>query len=443
MIDNLKNLVIRHEIFLRNITFVSIGNFLKMLLGFVLIPIYIAYLKPSELGRFDLILSFIPIIDQFIYRGLLSSISKFYCKDNDSAYISFVRNEIRKNTAIVTLLVLTAYILTYGYSKDLISLDLLILTLIILVLENLNAIQLVIYNITENFKSNTTVSTFGVLIRYVSIIILVITLENKLHALFLGAILANIYVFIKSKTDTRSYFEHENRLSSTQIKELFNYSTPLIFLGLSGFFYFSLDRVILATFTSLSEVGILGISQRIGSILAVVLTGISTVLGIKIFQLKDTTRLLEINNKYILFLFFFGLFAISFMFIFESLLMNYIFVGDYSRSFLPTALVITILYWNKTRESLEYYFLVNNKTALITKIFIIFTLLNLILSILLVQTLGVFGVLIGSNIAFVLHAICLLIFLFREEFKPRLGILFLALILNIFLIFFMSDISIN
>ena len=107
---------------IKNMSIVMFANVLKLFLGILLIPIYVSYVSPEELGKFDLVLSFLPIINQLISMGLTNSLPKFYLKSNDSAYLIYIRNKLFQNSLVAIGFLCFIYFLFHSYLADLIGL---------------------------------------------------------------------------------------------------------------------------------------------------------------------------------------------------------------------------------------------------------------------------------------------------------------------------------
>lgn len=393
---------------IKNMSIVMFANVLKLCLGILLIPIYVSYVSPEELGKFDLVLSFLPIINQLISMGLTNSLPKFYLKSNDSAYLIYIRNKLFQNSLVAIGFLCFIYFLFYSYLADLIGLYAFFLFLILLFIENITFVQFRIYNLNENFKKHSIVALITDLIRYLFIIIFVIIMDDKLLALLFGTIISCLFLYLQTYKDNNSYFNEIVTLTESQILELKYYSTPLIFLGLSGFFYLSLDMIIVSVFaSSMNEAGYLGMAQRLTIIVSLVITSVATVLGITIFKTKNMNNLLKIQNKYLYFLLFFVFLISSLFIITEKQILQYLLSDNYKESYSIGILLIMSLFWNKCRENIEFYFLIKNQTKLITKIFAFFTIFNLLLSVFFVNIYDALGVVFATNLSFFFHSIIL------------------------------------
>lgn len=399
-----------NEKFLKNISTVMLANLVKIILGIVLIPIYVNYVSPQELGKFDLIMSFMPILNQFISMGLTNSVAKFYLESHNVAYLIYIRNKLFIHTMIAIGVLTVIYGIFYTYSSDFIEFYLFILFLILLLLENITFVQYRIYNFHENYKRNSIVAVSSDLLRYAVVIMLVVFLEDKLLALFLGSIASWLYLYIQTYKDNNSIFAKNVLLTSEQIVTLKNYSTPLIFLGLSGFLYLSLDRIMVSIFSdSIEEVGFLGIAQRLTTVINIVISSVATVLGVTMFKTSDMKKLLMIQNRYLYFLLGLTIVTLLIYIIFKIHIIHYILTDTYKKAFPIGILLLISLYWNMSRENLEIFFLMQNKTKLVTKIFIIFTIVNILLNIYFIPRYNAIGAVIATNIAFFLHTVVMIV----------------------------------
>ena len=399
----------KHRVFLGNVSVVMLANVVKIVLGVVLIPVYVRYVSPADLGKFDLIMSFVPILNQIISLGMTNSIGKFYLQDHDTAYLGYVRDALLRHTLWVAGGLFAAYWLFYPLTHPFLGPFTALLALSLLVLENLTFVQFKLYSLHEDFKKNSVVSVTKDLLRYTSLILLVMFMEDKLTALFLGNLVSWLYLYLQSRKDSRPYLADAPSLSAERIEELKKYSYPLLFLGLSGFFYLSLDRIMVGMLAdSIDQVGYLGIAQRFTTILSVALGSIGTVLGIRMFKTPDMERLRTIQERYLLFLAaIVGVTLLCYLF-FKEEVIRYLLTQRYEAAFPIGIFLLMTLYWNKSRENLEYYFLVEGTTALLTGIFVTFTLLNMVLNIFFILRYEALGAVLATNITFFLHTVVLL-----------------------------------
>ena len=434
----IKSKLYQHKSFLSNVGIVSLANIFKIVLGVILIPIYVRYVPPSTLGKFDLIVSIVPILNQLISMGLTNSLSKFYLQKNNSSYLVYIHKKILKHTLVLIVILLIIYLFSYPYSHKFIAFYIAPLFLILLVLENITFVQFKLYSLHEDFKKHAYISITKDLIRYTSLISLVIFMEDKLLALFLGNILSWLYLFINSYKYSKPFLSKPMELTETQIKELKNYSFPLLFLGLSGFFYMSVDRIMVGMFSeSIDQVGYLGMAQRFTTVINIGLGSIITVLGIKMFKTHDLKRLLVIQNRYIFFLSIIFLASLIFYLLFKEQVIKSLLTESYASAYPIGIFLLLSLYWNKSRENIEYFFLICNKTALITKVFIFYTLLNIALNIYFITKFNALGAVLATNIAFFLHMSTLLFLARYHEHKIELDSYFIGIFANIFAIIFL------
>ncbi len=409
-----------------------LANIIKIALGVILIPIYVRHIPPADLGKFDLIMSAVPIMNQLISMGLTNSINKFYLKEHNTAYLVYIQKKLVKHTLILTGILLSIYMVTYSYSSQFIGFLIFILALSMLLLENVTFVQFRIYNLHENFKRNSVVSIIKDLIRYSSLIFLVLFMEDKLLALFLGNVISWLYLFLQTYKDNREFFSGPAKLTRKQVEELKTYSLPLLFLGLSGFLYMSLDRIMVGMFSdSIDQVGYLGIAQRFTTVIALGVGSIGTVLGIRMFKTKDLDELLIIQNRYILFLIILvGLTSAIYILLKEQVI-SLLLTDTYIAAFPIGLLLLMSLFWNKSRENIEYLYLIKGETALISKIFIFFTVINIFLNYFLITKFNALGAVIATNIAFFFHMSTLLFLARKESHNVSLLSYILAITINL------------
>lgn len=421
---------------------ITFSNVIKLVFGFVVVPIIARNVAPEQLGKLDLLLAYGPFINQFISMGLTNSSTKFYKENNDENVIKYMQHKIWIRASILVLLFFVLFSL-FGASKMSIPILIVVLYSISLFLENISFLPQNHFLNKNDFQKYSITSTVSTIIRYSFTLLLVLVMTDKLIALSLGLLISNLYLFLVNIKYHKSLLfssYQENALSFDLILTIKKYSLPLFFLGMVGLLYQSSDRLLLAYFSSnnMIQIGYLGMAQRIIGLLTVGLSGLFTVWGIRAFENYSDVILMREKEKLIGMMLLVLVVIMLTMFFFKPLIIKYLLTETYKNSFPICILLIGTFVNNRVREILEKYFLKQGNSKLITSIFVFFGFLSVLISALLLylfdlQTMLIFRLLIAS-----LHAITLFLFLRKAKQKINPLLMVLNFVLSIIIVVIMK-----
>ena len=83
---------------------ITISNGIKLVFGFLVVPIIARNVLPQELGKLDLLLAYGPFVNQFISMGLTNSSTKFYKENRDSFIVQYMQYKIGIRACVLVLL---------------------------------------------------------------------------------------------------------------------------------------------------------------------------------------------------------------------------------------------------------------------------------------------------------------------------------------------------
>lgn len=417
---------------------ITISNGIKLVFGFLVVPIIARNVLPQELGKLDLLLAYGPFVNQFISMGLTNSSTKFYKENRDSFIVQYMQYKIGIRACVLVLLFFGLFSL-FGTKNLNIPIFITLLYSLSLFLENITFLpqnQFLNENLFQKYAITSTIST---IIRYSFTLVLVMLMTDKLVALTLGLLTSTIYLFIiHLKYHKALLFASfsETLLPNDLITAIKKYSVPLFLLGIVGILYQSSDRLLLAYFSdgNLLQIGYLGMAQRIVGLLTVGLSGLFTVWGIKAFESYSDTILMREKEKLIGMMLFVLFAAIFTMFLFKPLIIEYLLTTKYVNSFPICVLLIGTFVNNRIREILEKYFLKQGNSKLITTLFISFGVFSVLVSALLLYLYNLETMLIFRLFLAFSHALALFYLLNKAKQKINPLLLILNLLLSITII---------
>ncbi len=421
---------------------ITVSNGIKLVFGFLVVPIIARNVAPEQLGKLDLLLAYGPFINQFISMGLTNSGAKFYKENEDKNVIKYMQHKIWIRSCILALLFFVLFSL-FGAEKMSIPILIVILYSLSLFLENISFLPQNQFLNNNDFQKYSITSTLGAIIRYSFTLLLVLVMKDKLIALSLGLLVSNLYLFlINMKYHKELLFPYykENSLSLDLIISIKKYSLPLFFLGIVGILYQSSDRLLLAYFSSnnMVQIGYLGMAQRIVGLLTVGLSGLFTVWGVRSFENYSDAILMREKEKLIGMMLLVLVISILSMFFFKPLIVKYLLTETYINSFPICILLIGTFVNNRIREILEKYFLKQGNSKLIASVFTYFGVFSVLISALLLYLFNLEAMLIFRLLVAFFHALVLFFFLYNAKQKINPLLIVLNFVLSILIIFIMK-----
>jgi O-antigen/teichoic acid export membrane protein len=421
---------------------ITVSNTIKLVFGFVVVPIIARNVLPDQLGKLDLLLAYGPFINQFISMGLTNSSTKFYKEKNDINVIKYMQHKIGIRSCVLVLFFFILFSL-FGAEKMNIPIVIVILYSISLFLENISFLPQNQFLNTNQFQKYALVSTLSAIIRYSFTLLLVMLMKDKLVALSLGLLSSSTYLFltnIKYHKELLLFTYNESPLPFDLIISIKKYSLPLFVLGIVGILYQSSDRLLLAYFSTnnMAQIGYLGMAQRIVGILTVGLSGLFTVWGVKAFENYSDTQLMSEKEKLIGMMLIVLVVSILIMFFFKPLIVKYLLTKTYSNSFPICVLLIGTFVNNRIREILEKYFLKRGNSKLITALFTYFGIFSVLISALLLYLYDLEAMLIFRLLLAFFHALALYFLLNKVKQKINLLLMVLNFTLSISIIFILK-----
>jgi len=254
----------------KNIILFAIGNFVPKLIGFVLVPIYTAFLSTNEYGVSDLInvtvSLFIPIITFNITDAILRySLDKKY-NTKDCLNISL------RLLSINLLLLLLLCLIQAKFNIININVGYLLYFYLMLSLNSLYNIFCAFCKGINKVRAILLASIVNSVSTLIISIITIIFLHQGIYGLFIsnvvGYLLANLIFIFGAKLYKYFSFNY----SKVQMKSMLKYSFPMIFSAIAWWINSASDKFFITIIANVSESGIYAVSTKIPSILTALLS---------------------------------------------------------------------------------------------------------------------------------------------------------------------------
>lgn len=409
-----------------------------------LIPLYTRVLTPADYGAFDLFTVFAAITNMVVALEVNQAIARFYPTAKD---------ELHKRKYASTALWFT--VAAYGVFSLILLMASSTLGPMIMGRDDLDGVFRigtlhiflggVNYLIQNQFKWELRSKHFAVQ----SIILLLITSGVSIYLTYflkmgvMGVILGQIAGFLGSTTFGLYMLRKTYLLSfkKSLLKEMLVYSAPLVPSGIAVFLTNYLDRIMINGYLSIEEVGLYGIAFRLAGLTSLLLIGIRSALMPLIFnnyEKEQTKRDIEILFRYFsvgALLFFAALSLFS-----KEILQVFTTEAYYESYRYVPILILGILF------SQSYIFMPGASIAKKTKYFLYINLgaaaLNIGLNLLLIPSLGLYGVAIATMsshfMTFVLHYLVSQRFYRVPHNMYRLGFLMISTAIGVSIFIYSS-----
>jgi len=413
--------------YLRNTSWMFFGRFFTLGVSFF-IGIYIArYLGPSNYGLFSYVISFVGLFGFLTSFGIDNIVSREIIKDHNK------KDELIGTAfymkAVGSLLAITSvFIVSLFTTKD-------IFTLGLVWIFSLSFIPQA-FNVIEIYFQSQVLSKKVVLAQILSNIVSAV-LKMVIISLDKGIFWLTIVYLIESGVYSgtllfsfRKFGSHVKKwkLNFNLAKLLLKDSWPLMLSTVAVGIYLKIDQVMIKNMLGNEQAGIYAVAAKLSEVWYIIPSIICTSLAPSIVSTLHTDKILftkRISKLY--FLMFWLSFAIAiFITIFSHPIINILFGSAYAGAIT----VLQIYVWAGISVFLggavSQYLFASNLTKIFFYITSLGAIINIIINILLIPTMGINGAAIATLIAYSLATFG--IFFFKESRKQ--GILILKSIIN-------------
>ena len=260
----------RSKNFIKAIGLYAIGNLGSKLITFLMVPLYTYFVNPIDYGFYDLSLTLIFFAIPFMTLQLRDGAFRFLVDNKDEerrkVVVSFAYRVMFLTSIIAIILGTFVEIFMHVRHLWLMLMLLIVMSFYEVVVQMSRGLGNTVSFVWSGIISSIGIGVFSVLF--------VVCLEMGIKGVFLANILARLvalfFIEIKDKI-LKFYFIYKPNYGTIR-KEIIKYSLPLmpgvVFWWILG----SSDRIFIEHFFGLSENGIYAVSYRLVSILQVLLT---------------------------------------------------------------------------------------------------------------------------------------------------------------------------
>lgn len=401
--------LLKKKMFKETLTY-SVGSFGSKILSFLLIPFYTYFLTKKELGEYDLLLTTISLFGPLVSLQISDAAYRWLI---DKEYISEVEKAKVITNSIITLLI-GYLIFSIGFYIYIFFNDFQYHTYFI-VLIFLNCLLPLLQNIlrgqgnTRQFAINGILTTF---LMVVFNIIFIYMLKLNIEGVFLANIVAYTIAcsMILYKVKIIQYFRFKY-WDLKLIKSMASYSLPLIPNLMSWWAISSASKFIILHYMGAEGNGLYAVASRFPALLLVINSVLLLPLQDRILKEENNTTFNRLLNKFIIFEM-----ILAFILGILSPLMTEILV---SKEYFETWQYMPYLYlgvgFNAIAGFLGLKYQKEKNTLKITLTTLLGAVVSIVLSVVLIQYIGLQGISISFLIGFLVVLLVRYIDIYKKD----------------------------
>ncbi|WP_276788556.1 lipopolysaccharide biosynthesis protein [Veillonella magna] len=395
-------------VFLKTSFVYFVGNISAKLITLILLPLYTAYLSPSDFGAYDYVMTIISFVAPICFFQVWDAMYRF----------SFDQKSVDKfekvitNTYIIFGIGLLFYTLIIGAVEFYISIE--NLELIYLTGVGLSANYLYTY-LARAFRNNILFSIsgfFNSLIIGGSTYYLVAQTDLGIKSLYIAFILGAITQCVIIHFYIRPFRYFSSKFYNSKIViEMLKFSMPLCVASISYWLLSGFTKFSVVNLVGSYENGLYAVANRLANILNTIVLIFQFAWNEIAYIVSKDDGHMELYSKSITYLSFFVFAGGSFLIIFSRLIFAYFINPIYNDTLLYLPLAILGVSLNAIAGFMSIIFMAEKKTKFILWSTGMAALFNCVLSIFLTPIYGLYGALIALSISFFILMISRLLFL--------------------------------
>lgn len=393
----------REKELLKNTIIIFVGKFFTQILTFLLLPIYTKYLLTDELGTFDLITTYISLFVPVLSLQLEMATFRFLLEQRENYK---EQNRIISNNIILIFIFITLSIALFY----LISLFIKIKYIgYIILIYFFNMLSSNFMQVARGLGKNIDYSISSIINGIITIalnFILIIKFKFGIYGPLISMIIANaisfLYLFFRLRIFKR--FAYRNCNKKFCIK-MIKYSLPLVPNSISWWIMSASDRTIISTFLNTAANGIYAVSNKFPTILTS-LFGIFNIswsenVSLYINSEDKDEYISNICNEILVFFGFIGVILICLLSIFFDFFIDIAYKEAYL--YIPILTLASFLSLIASQYGSIYVALKDTKKIAITSL--ISATVNIIINVLLINSIGLYAAAISTLISYLIIAL--------------------------------------
>jgi O-antigen/teichoic acid export membrane protein len=393
---------------LENSLFYIFSSFLVKGFGLILLPVYTFYLDTEQYGILSLTRSFLNVALYIVILSSHSAVVRYYVEYKDNVeklkkYISTIILFILAfSLVILTGVIIFRDIIFSWFLKDILFFPYILTAIAILFFHSIHTIHQNILKGMQNGKKLTVLNLIVFFSQVILNLVLIIVFDLEALGILLAMLIVNVFYFAYAIYDLKSNNLLCFAFDFKMLKESLKYSIPILPHNLSTNIASFTSRVFINNNSTISDVGLYGISTQFGILIDVIQRSVNMAFQPWFFEkMKNPTKdiLKDVINLSILLLVIYS-FVYMIIGLFSQEVILVFLRDDYAISWT----VIPIVVIGFSIKSM-YYFYVNilffhrNTTRLLFRASLAGSFIDIILAYLMVPSYGMYGAAISFVLA--------------------------------------------
>ena len=392
----------RKKEYIKNTFLLAIGRFSTQLVSFLCIPIHTRYLLTEDYGRIDLyqtlISFFVPIIslrlDIAAYRFLSEHCSN---SEKRQKYINAIYSLLLLTIITSVLIAILIKIFVKIQYFEFVIANLVAMSIATVLQHALRGIRL-----NKNYSICSLISSS---ILFISTIIMIIGLHMDGRSILIASILSSIATIVYSTLYLKPKINHHSFINKTESKELLAYSSPMILDATSWWIVSVSDRAIISFFLGVAANGIYSVSCKISNILNSLFIIFNLSWQEAIMNHKDDkdggVYLSSLGNNIIKLFLSISVITIAML----PLLFDIVIGREYNEAYNYMPILVYANIFSIISTLTGSILIISKKTKIVARTTLVSALINTIINICFIKSIGLFAASVSTGIAYLVISI--------------------------------------
>ncbi len=381
---------------IKNSAIFGIANMGSKLISILLVPFYTYVLTTNEYGTIDMITTTISLLLPLITLSIFDATLRFSIKSNLS------RESIITSSIIIILIGNILFLASYPLIIKIKLFD--GVEHLFYLIVALQSINILLAQFSRGIGKVKQFAFNGVLNTFITVALNIVLLtkfsmgmQGYFISIIISYLICNIYLILSSKIVS---YINIKQIQSNTIREMLSYSIPLIPNSIMWWIMNASDRYAIITFLGVSYNGIYAIANKIPSILNIIYSIFQQAWQISAIEEGDSkeksifyTNVFNVLSKIMLL-------SVSFILVIIKPTTEKILSHEYIDVWKYTPFLLLALVFTTFSSFLGTNYIAMKKTEGIFKTSLLGALINIILNIILIPTIGLNGASISTMISF-------------------------------------------
>lgn len=386
----------------KNTIILMIGKICTQFISFLLLPLYTAVLSAEQYGIVDLVVTYVGLLAPIITLQLEMAVFRFLIDARDNRE---EEKRIFSNVFVVSFLILFFASILIGLVCNLLNFKFTVYFIVLLFITSLTSITLqAVRGLGDNVGYSLGSIIAGGLNVLLNVFFLII-LNFHIEGMFLSQIVANLvcFIFLSFRIKLHKYI-CVSLVTKKYIGQLLKYSLPLIPNGIVWWIINASDRTIISVFLGATANGIYAISNKFSNVFISIynIYNMSWTESVSLHLNDDTDNF--INTMLNTSLKFFATICICLISI-MPIIFGIMIDKAYNDSYYYIPILLCSTFFNIFSSMLGAIYVAIKHTTQISVTSFMAGLINIIINILFIKSLGIYAAAISTLISFIVMSL--------------------------------------